>query len=191
MKSVLKLHEEEEKSKSALLKRKRPFRSREAAEELRDLNVAIASGAVLIEQMISNDDPSGTVAGTDLQFRDKSRIYHRDLNSSQKLFETGAAVVGALKEGIVIESPQVPHPPLQCPEKRPEKTSAGSRKLTAKQEAEATSRNALSIGAKRKEVDIHPDEFGHVRNIEAKREAFHLFQILQKQTLLYRMEVVG
>lgn len=157
VKSAINLHCDEEKSKSMTeLKRKREVGPQQRAEELSQFLLCMESNRGLVHQMLSNEEPMTTIAGTSQEFADVSRVYHRDTNATQKVFETGACLIAGFIDGNVLDFPEVPFPPMRSPEKK-SKVSSGSRgKSAAKRTAEAESRNALALAATRKEVDLRP-----------------------------------
>lgn len=159
VKSQLNLNKDEQEARDqsdSPLSRKRPLSAAESNAEYETFQTALVASTELVDKIITNPDPRGTLAGIDLEIADVSRVYHRDTNATQKLYETSFAIIAGLKSGDEIDFPDVPYPPQQFPEKRPQSQGAKGRNQ-ARMQAEAASRNMLALAMERQVADIVPD----------------------------------
>jgi hypothetical protein len=157
VKSYKTLKEDEKKAAARQLKRKRPLSSKESEAELEDFMTALQECKAIVTDILSNKEPRRVLAGTAWEIQDIRRVYHRDVNATQKLYETSVSIIIGLIEGDDVAFPEVPYPPQTCPQKQAGNvTGLNSRKAT-RNAAEAASRKALALAMERDSADIHPD----------------------------------
>lgn len=132
----------------------------------------MAACSEIIDNIITNPDPRGTLAGTDLEIADIVPVYYRDVNAIQKLHETAFVIFAGLKTGDEVAFPEVPYSPQQFPERRPKSEGAKGRNLE-RLRAEAVSWNMLTLAANQQAADVVPDhsmlaaELSNARNNKA------------------------